>query len=395
MDANAGDHSNRLTLQPSADVLRTVEALIAGQRIEAIHTLAVALDAEADDLRARVNRAEFALNHVAFTLAETRGEEYVETLLKLLPNRPFFYKRLRGLAAAMARHQESDLLLRMVERYVSSNEYLQAVGEYYHIELLGLLLHEMIVRGVEVGENAAITLLKNKMRGRNHPLAWLPLALTDLEDELTRYLPDDDNRITFTLPPLGQSAALPPKPPPIVQPMLPLDLPPAAPTLPAIKETTRSYTAERIRIAVANWYNIETRTFALEPAITAHDVDARLLLALGLECLERADESMVNIRHTTPNRILARLFTIAATGGPHEGYEGAYGRLYTWQTLAALAGAAPDDSLDAACEQIKACLWFHFDAKTDWFYQAGWDVGVVALRPDGASLAALAATATD
>src|SRR5687768_8650113 len=174
MDANAGDHhyQERLALERNADIIRTVDSLVAGNRVDALYTLAVALDAEADDLRTRLNRAEFALNHVVFTLAQTPGEEYVEALFKLLPNRPFFYKRLRGLASALGSHQNPALLLWLVERYADSNEYMQAVGEYYHLELLGLLAHEMVVRDVTLDTNSAITLLHNKMRARNHPLAW-------------------------------------------------------------------------------------------------------------------------------------------------------------------------------------------------------------------------------
>jgi uncharacterized protein DUF6183 len=41
------------------------------------------------------------------------------------------------------------------------------------------------------------------------------------------------------------------------------------------------------------------------------------------------------------------------------------------------------------------CDWFSFDADTDWFEQATWDLGLAAVRPGGQRLAVLAATDTD
>ncbi|MFO7322107.1 MAG: DUF6183 family protein [Chloroflexota bacterium] len=396
MDANAGDPTDRLFLDRSTDIVQTVEKLIANNRVDALHTLATALDAEVEDLRIRLNRAEFALQHVIFTLAETRGEAYVETLLRLLPNRPFLYHRLRALVSAMASHQDPDMLLQIVARYLDSNEYRQSVGEYFHIELMSLLVHEMIVHGVNVLSTPSVMLLHNKMRGRRHPLAWLPMFLTDLEDRLLDYLPEANQRAAFTLPPVPPSMVAPlEEVPSVVQPMLPLGLPPVDAPLPAIKETTRTYTSERMRVAVAHWYNMEARSFAFDAPLPAHAVTPRLLLALGLECLEGVTEDSIRVVPVRPNIVLARLFTIAATGGPHEGYERAYGRLHAWQSLAALAGAAPDEQIGPVTERVKAGRWFHFEAPADWFHQAGWDIGIAVLRPDGLSLAILAATATD
>lgn len=396
MEPNAGDPTDRLQLDRSADIARTVEGLIAKNRVDALQSLATALDAEVEDLRTRLNRAEFALQHVAYTLAETPGQAYVETLLRLLPNRPFLYNRLRRLVSVMATNQEPDALLEIALIYLTSNEYMQSVGEFFHIELMSLLMHELAVQQIDVAELAAVEALQAKMRVRFHPLSWLPMWLTELEDVLTAYLPVADTPGEYVLPTFGPPDPLPPpEPPPVIQPMLPLRLPPARPILPSIKETTRGFAAERMRIAVANWYNMETRTFSLEPTLTSEPVTPRLLLALGLESMERAWEIDVKLVSTTPNRILARLFAVASTGGPHEGYEGAYGRLHAWQTLAALAGVASDEPITRVIEQVKACRWYYFDAATDWFYQVGWDIGIAVLRPGGETLAILAATATD
>ena len=396
MDANAGDPSDRLHLDRSADIARTVEALIARNRVDALQSLPAALDAEVEDLRTRLNRAEFALQHVATALAETPGQDYVETLLRLLPNRPFLYNRLRRLVAAMAANQNPETLLDITEYYLTSNEYMQSVGEFFHIELMSLLIHEIILHNVNVLNLSPVGVLHSKMRARFHPLAWLPMFLTELEDYLLTYLPVGEAPDEYVLPPFGPGAAVPPpEPPEIIQPLLPLSLPPARPAVPTIRETTRGFVAERMRVAVANWYNMEARTFSLDPRQVTEPVTPRLLLALGLESLERAWEIDVRLVTASANQILARLFAVASTGGPHEGYEGAYGRLHAWQTLAALAGVPSDEPIGRVIEQVKLCRWFYFDAATEWFYQVGWDLGIAVLRPGGETLAVLAATATD
>lgn len=395
MDANAGDPSDRLQLDRSADIARTVESLVARNRVDALQSLAAALDAEVEDLRTRLNRAEFALQHVAFTLAETPGADYVETLLRLLPNRPFLYNRLRRLVSALAIHQDPETLLEIAEVYLTSHAYMQSVGEFFHIELMSLLLHEIVLHNVDVLALPAVAALQAKMRARMHPLAWLPMHLTSLEDALLTYLPVGETPGEYVLPPFMPGVPPPPPTPEVIQPPLPLLLPPPRPPVPTVRESTRAYAADRMRIAVANWYNMEARTFTLEPAQVTTPVTSRLLLALGLESLERAWESDIRVMATTPNQIVARLFAVASTGGPHEGYQGAYGRLHAWQSMAALAGCSPDESFARMQEQVNACRWYAFDAATEWFFQVGWDIGIAVLRPGGETLAVLAATATD
>lgn len=380
------------------DYQRLIIRLAKENRIAELHTLGEALDAEADDLRIRLNRAENALDFLADTLAATPGDVYLETLLKLLPNRPFLYNRLRGLMAIAAREQPPETLQTLLAKYLDNNAFLQAVGEYHYVELLSLLVQEVVIRGIQVGNVAGIGRLLARQAARQHGLSWLPLTLNPLENELLNYLPPRRQRIAPTLPSLSEAGTLnlgdAPRPP-MFQHMLPLDLPPVNTRLPAVREITRAFNAERMRFAVSTWYNTEARTFAVDPVITPHDVSARLLLALGLEALEGATAESLQVAPIPANRVLAGLFAVASTGGPHEGAEGAYGRLHAWTSLGALAGAPPDADYEVVSQQVQACTWFYFEAPTAWFYDAGWDLGILALRPGGGTLAVLAATATD
>jgi hypothetical protein len=67
-----------------------------------------------------------------------------------------------------------------------------------------------------------------------------------------------------------------------------------------------------------------------------------------------------------------------------------------WRSLAGLAGAPDRESVEAVASLGERCLWFSFDASSsEWFCRIAWDVCFIAIRPDGMSLAVLAATDTD
>jgi hypothetical protein len=42
----------------------------------------------------------------------------------------------------------------------------------------------------------------------------------------------------------------------------------------------------------------------------------------------------------------------------------------------------------------RGCTFWDISLSTSWFYAVAWDLGLAVLRPDGASLAVLAATDT-
>jgi hypothetical protein len=73
---------------------------------------------------------------------------------------------------------------------------------------------------------------------------------------------------------------------------------------------------------------------------------------------------------------------------------GAYGRLAAWRSLGGLVGASSEESIESAASLVRRCLWVAFEAKSEWFTNVV-DLGLVAVRPDGLSLAVLAATDED
>jgi hypothetical protein len=50
--------------------------------------------------------------------------------------------------------------------------------------------------------------------------------------------------------------------------------------------------------------------------------------------------------------------------------------------------------VEAVAAAAERCRWAYFDAASWWLEHVGWDIGLVVVRPDGLSLAVLAATDT-
>jgi hypothetical protein len=89
-----------------------------------------------------------------------------------------------------------------------------------------------------------------------------------------------------------------------------------------------------------------------------------------------------------------KLFTAAQSGGAYGPPHGsAYARLHAWESFGWLAGAAPDAQVSAIAALADRCRWYTFDS--NWFYHIAWDLGLIAVRPDGRSVAVLAASDTD
>lgn len=240
-------------------------------------------------------------------------------------------------------------------------------------ELRACVLHELVLRGTAVDHRWAAP-----PRWRDHPLNWLPRSLTPLEGRpgLPRYSLNATSHggATITVQPAGGDGPVP-----------------------RARETTTDAEAAAIGAAVANWAEesngrVDAHTFALDGDLRPDAIGATLL-SLGLD----------SIRTLTPPpgpctaaQAWQRLFGAASTGGAYNsGCFGAYGRLYAWRSVAALAGA-PADATPADVEALaRACSWSSFAESTDWFDCVAWDIGLAVVSPDRRRLAVLAATDTD
>ncbi|MFK4188337.1 DUF6183 family protein [Streptomyces sparsogenes] len=253
-------------------------------------------------------------------------------------------------------------------------------------ELRACLVHELVLRGVRATEVPGIARWTTSAYWRGHPLAWLPLALSDVEGQPD--LPSYSAR--------GSSHSMPYGPEESCGAAVV-----SGARVPSIEETTTEAAAKNIGAAVANWAEesngrVEARVFEPADPLKAESVPS-VLPALGLKCLKGAGKkTALSVTACPPERAWQVLFAAASTGGAYNsGVQGAYGRLAAWQSLAGLAGAAEGDSAEAVEARVHGCLWYVFSADTEWFEQVAWDIGLAAVSPERRRLAVLAATDTD
>ncbi|MFG2692089.1 DUF6183 family protein [Kitasatospora sp. NPDC048407] len=303
-------------------------------------------------------------------LAVTPGAENVRQALRLLAAAPRNGRNGDRLAASLlaSGHRPADLAA--------------AFAGPASDELRACLVHELVLRGVDLSSIPRISAWATAPHFTHHPLGALPLTRSPLEAfaalpgysaqggcHALPYGSLDSEQLTTR----RTAAALPP----------------------ATETTTPELTAALGR-AVANWAEesngrIEARVFEFATPLPVESVPAALL-TLGLDCLTDTKPSALSVSTCPPADAWRVLFAAASTGGAYNsGAHGAYGRLAAWQSAAALA----DTTLPTAEARATACHWFGFDAPTPWFHDIAWDFGLATLTPDGRRLAVLAATDTD
>ena len=225
---------------------------------------------------------------------------------------------------------------------------------------------------------------------RHHPLGWLPLELSEIEQG--RDLLELRNSRG------GSSHAMPYGP----SSERGKTVHPSTTDAADAVEVTTDAVAASISSAVENWTQgsngrIEARVFEFAQPIIPQAVPAALL-ASGLVCLrDRKPRNAFSASACTPTEAWRVLFAAASSGGAYNsGCFGAYGRLFAWRSLAGLAGRRGGaTAAEVGRSTPQRCSWYRFDADSPWFEQVAWDMGMAALDPSRTRLAVLASTDTD
>lgn len=318
--------------------------------------------------------------------AEPRAWQYPHTfdhLFRLLvadPGDAGLAQTLRLIAASRAAGHDIDRLAAalLVENrpqaaLAAAAEGTGAAGDTFR----ACLVHELVLREGTVAQWPKIVEWAGSAAMRGHPLGWLPLALLDIEQGWDKGRGEIGEPDRETMVVAG-----------------------AQPLWPATDVTTDEL-SEALSAAVQNWAEdsngeIEAKVFDLGVPVTPA-ILSDALAALDLECLEPGTfPFQLAVFDISAHAAWWILFHAALDGSAYSrGRYGAYSRLFAWRSLAALVGA-PDG---AAPEEVTAlaqqCAWYRFDAGSEWYTHVFWDIGLVAVRPDGRSLAVLAATDTD
>lgn len=362
-----------------------IDGWAAEGRARALVALADALEAAAaaatgpsqDALEAAADRLEQAL-------VRPVGPANVDALLRVLararvhsvhgPQRS--EARVRALASRLGASHDRHSLLAAIARAPRGP----------HDELLACWMHEAILRGAALEHEPVAIDFQRSLAERGHALGELPLARLASEAGLARYLPRYGRDVVAQAMAPGADA-------PASGPLA--DAPPV--TAPHARPIADDAMLERVASAVEPWVNgsngkLEANAFELVPPLGDVVPGAWLVRALPLACLDGRD---LRVERAELSRICSVLFSASSGGAYSSGLGGAYGRRAVWTSVAALAGAPatmPVVEVDALAAR---CAWLTFRAHSGWWYDVAWDLGVLAVRAGGGSVAVLAATDTD
>jgi hypothetical protein len=332
---------------------------------------------------------EAVADHVEEVLALTPGGDHVAAALALLGKervrsvqRPRAHElRVRAFASRLAHGQSKDVLLAALTRDANDDR-----------EVLSCWMHETVLRGTSLDREEQALAFQARLAADNHPLGALPLTLLEAETEAPTYMPmyganaiskavqrlESGPTSTRTMPPPGEHGA------------------------PEVTRIEDGALEDRLREAVVPWTTsagsngkTEAKVFRLDPPLTKAAPGRWLLRTLPLDCMDGAGE--LRAERCNADAVWGALFAAASNGGAYSsGLGGAYGRLAAWTSLAALVDAPRGASPHDVDERARACTFLVFGAPADgWWNDIAWDIGALAVRSDGASVAVLAATDAD
>ncbi len=366
-----------------------VEGWARATKTKELVELAAALEERCDPADQKTHASFEAVgDHVEDQLALVPGDAAVEAVFTLalrdrvrsvLLKRPREL-RARALASRLGFGQTKETFLAALERGEERPDLL---------ELLACWLQEVVLRGTALSKEARATRFAERLATAKHPLAELPLELCGTEREVPSYMPlygdKGLGRAIETLASGPMSARTVP--------------PPADGATVRVTRLEDEALAQRLETAVRPWSEgskgkCEAKLFEISPPITS-GLGSWFLRALPLDSTKGTARLDVT-RAEDPAAVFGTLFSAASNGGAYSaGLGGAYGRRAAWASLGALVGAAPDATITQIDELAVRSAFLTFRAPGPWFYDVAWDLGVLALRPDGATAAVLAATDTE
>ncbi|HVH42814.1 MAG TPA: DUF6183 family protein [Labilithrix sp.] len=351
--------------------------------------LARALEVAADrNGTSKLEAFELVVDHLEDQLALGAGDDAVDALFALsLDERERSVSvprprslRLRAFASRLGYGQGAPGFLAALERHS---------GQAAHHELLACWMHEVVLRGTSLATDPRAGRLQESLVRERHPLGDLPLALVATEREAPSYMPlYGDKGLGRAFEALASGT------------MSMRTIPPPADGAPVeAKPVEDEGVRERLVSAVRPWSEgksgkIEAKVFELSPKVEAPTLGGWLLRILPLASTARA--SRLDVSRTGADGVFGPLFSAASNGGAYSsGLGGAYGRLAAWTSLGALVGAPEGADVLTIDKLATTSAFLTFRAGGPWFYDVAWDLGALALRPDGRTVAVLAATDTE
>jgi predicted outer membrane repeat protein len=353
-----------------------IDRLIYGGHFQAVHDLALAVNARENVLRSKMELMSQMLNHIQVRLANMPGVASIEALLRVAEFST--WEKAAAFAAWVAHAQTQATVIEFFDR---NGEMFQAIIEaqrnkHTHssqLEFLVALTQEMVLRGLNGESVPSVKNLVEKLQksyryvGSVGSLRDLPLVLLEMEAEIGS-LSDDD----FTPPRRDDFDRFDADMPTVSD----VPLPPFAGLLPD----------DRILAAVAKTEH-EERVYWFETPLMPDKINTNLLRALNLSFVD--NPRRIGIQKIPPRVALEMLFQTAGYAELDHPNTRAYKRFNAWESTAGLAGASRSFTIDRVQEVANACHWFYFWVDNSISNVYPRQLNLVVLRPAGRTLAVL------
>lgn len=326
--------------------------------------------------------------HAFLRLPFLRTDEALRAFLAGASRPPAAYEATRPGAGDASRRRDGALLgYALGDAAVASAATLVRAGDEAATEVVTCFVQERVIAGGDPGRFEGVAAFWDRVKG-DTPLGALPLRLLALERGALE-------KPAHTEAPTGGYVF-----------RCELYAPPrkdAPPTMPVVIEAVREATAEEASTMGAVMAHrplfpnatVEAHVLTLAQAL-AQVADHASVVDLALPCLENPEPGSFFEEAIDAREVFGRLIKVATEGGCYgKGQSAAYGRLYAWQTLAALLGLPRGTSLAAIEDEAKRASFTWFRLHGPWYVNVSVDIGLACLRADRRTLVVLAGTDCD
>jgi len=266
------------------------------------------------------------------------------------------------MASQLASAQSVEVLLSaLLERQGTLDDY-----------IVGLITHELVVRGCGLRQHAAAYNMLEAVNQRSifRGLPLCPLAM-EAGIEFRRYtIGSSGNGIIFG----AQDVEF-------------VEFADESPAIPNVQEH------DGITLPVHNWVaQSNGAAIGLKGVLSDTRQPQEVLAELDFGDSKTRE---YKLRSIAPDVAFHQLFGACANGGAYSGGEyGAVGRLYAFLSMQALTSAGDFDSAEATERIVQRFDWYEFSLDV-WFFNEWLDIGILAMEKDGRAFGLLAGTDTD
>jgi hypothetical protein len=388
------DQLQDMTVDPNTvttAIFKQIQEAIYQNNFGHIHAMRQLISSRHQALRQR----QLELDHLSRSIQrELRNSKHKDYLPMVIENAGYSGPHMHEAAAAVATVHSLDSILNEYKQYMLDT--LQ-IPDFDPINVKAVVLvflsQELVIRSIPIDQHKAIATFLKAVSSKQHyeiqQMLWLPNHLMLLEETLVG-IPRKDQFSHCDCKADRSGGILPNS----YWNNLESILSSKSESTSALRECTQTEVYKRIITAPQSWDKSTGHIFEAQKPITASEVTPSLLSKCNAECFELTTH--IGVQPLSLKEAYTQLFATAVVGpayGP--GTTCANGRYRTWKSLSGLCGApreASVEEINALCEQ---CQWFGFSADGTWFHNVAWDLGLIALRPDGKTLALVAATSTD